>query len=71
MLRSLFGFATLAVVALVGLKLIFALLGGILGLLGTVLWFAFLGWIFYVLLRIIAPDTAARLREMISGKPAY
>ena len=40
------------------------------GLLGTILWLAFVGFVIYLLLKIIAPDTAARVREMIAGRPA-
>lgn len=70
MIRSVAGFAGFAVVALIGLKLIMGLIGGILSLVVTVLWFAFWGWIFYMILKVISPDTASRLREMITGKPA-
>ncbi len=70
MIRSVAGFAGFAVVALIGLKLIMGLIGGILSLVVTVLWFAFWGWIFYMILKVISPDTANRLREMITGKPA-
>ncbi|MFN2317836.1 MAG: hypothetical protein ABR551_09810 [Gemmatimonadales bacterium] len=70
MIRSVAGFAGFAIVALIGLKLIMGLIGGILSLVVTVLWFAFWGWIFYMILKMISPDTARSLREMITGKPA-
>ena len=37
------------------------------GLVATVLWFAFLGFVIYFVLKLIAPGTAARVREMIAG----
>jgi len=70
MIRSVAGFAGFAVVALIGLKLIMGLLGGLLSIVMTVLWFAFWGWVFYMILKVVSPDTATRLREMITGKPA-
>jgi O-antigen ligase len=42
----------------------------VIGLLGTVLWLALVGFVIYLLLKIIAPGTAARVREMIAGRPA-
>lgn len=70
MLRTLAGFALFALVAIVAFKLLVGLFGAIVGVLMSVLWFAFLGWLFYLALKILAPETAARLREMITGKPA-
>jgi len=68
MFRNLFGFAVFAVVTIFLLKVVFSLFGLILGLLGAVLWFAFVGFMIYLVLRVFAPDTAARVREMIAGE---
>lgn len=68
MIRSVAGFAGFAVVALIGLKLIMGLIGGIMSLVVTVLWFAFWGWIFYLILKVLSPSTASRLREVVTGK---
>lgn len=67
MLRKILGFAVFAVVALFLLKVVFGLFGLVIGLLGAVLWFAFLGFVIYLILKIFAPETAARVREMIAG----
>jgi hypothetical protein len=67
MLRNVVGFAVFAVITVFLLKLVFGLFGLMLGLLATVLWFAFLGFVIYLVLKLIAPDTAARVREMIAG----
>ena len=67
MLRNLFGFAVLAVVTVFLLKVVFSLFGLVLGLLGAVLWFAFVGFMIYLVLKVFAPETAARVREMIAG----
>jgi hypothetical protein len=68
MLRNLFGFAVFAVVTVFLLKVVFGLFGLVLGLLGAVLWFAFVGFIIYLVLKLFAPATAARVREMIAGQ---
>jgi uncharacterized membrane protein len=70
MFRSILGFAVLAVVAWLGLKILFGLMGGLIGLAGTILWLAALGFIFYMVLRVISPSTADKVREMIKGRPA-
>jgi hypothetical protein len=68
MLRNVFGFAMFAVVTIFLLKLVFGLFGLVLGLLASVLWFAFLGFVIYMVLKLLAPGTAARVREMIAGQ---
>ena len=68
MLRSILGFAVFAVVAWIGLKLVFGLLGGLIGIAMTVLWLAAIGFLFYLALRIISPSTADRLRDVIKGR---
>jgi hypothetical protein len=68
MLRNLFGFAVLAVVTVFLLKVVFTLFGLVLGLLGAVIWFAFVGFMIYLVLKLFAPETAARVREVIAGE---
>jgi uncharacterized membrane protein YGL010W len=68
MLRNLFGFAVMAVVTIFLLKVVFSLFGLVLGLLAAVLWFAFVGFMIYLVLKVFAPATAARVREMIAGE---
>jgi hypothetical protein len=70
MIRKLLGFAIFAVVAIFLLKVLFGLFGLVIGLLGAILWFALVGFLIYLILKIVAPDTAARVREMIVGRPA-
>lgn len=69
MLRSILGFALFAVLAWLGLKIVFGVLGGLIGLAMTLLWLAALGFIFYLVLRVISPSTADKVREMIKGRP--
>lgn len=68
MFRSILGFAVLAVLAWLGLKLVFGILGSVVGLAMTVLWLAFLGFVVYLALRLVSPSTADRIRDMIKGR---
>jgi hypothetical protein len=67
MLRNLFGFAVFAVLTIFALKVFFALFGLVIGLVVTALWLAFVGFMIYLVLKLVAPGTAARVREMIAG----
>jgi phage shock protein PspC (stress-responsive transcriptional regulator) len=57
-------------VAVVAIKVAFKLLGLAVGLFWTLLWLAFVGFVFYLILRLVSPSTADRVQEMIKGKPA-
>jgi hypothetical protein len=70
MLRSILGFAILAVVAWLALKIFFGLLSGFMGLLVTLLWLAAVGFVVYLVLRVLSPSTANKVRDMIKGRPA-
>lgn len=70
MVRTVGGFAVLAFVAMLGFKLLMGLFGTLLGLLVTLLWWAFLGFVVYTLLKIFAPGLAQRIRETIRGPSA-
>lgn len=68
MLRTLLGYAVLAVIAYVVLKLFFGLLGFAFSLLMTLLWLAAIGFACYLVLKLIAPNTARRVHEAIAGR---
>lgn len=68
MLRNLLGFAVFAIIAMFLLKVFFGLFGLVIGLLGTVLWLALVGFLIYLVLKLFAPETAARVRDMIGGR---
>jgi hypothetical protein len=70
MFRSILGFALLAIVAWLALKLIFGMAGILFGLATTALTLAVIGFFIYIALRIISPSTADRVRDMIKGRPA-
>ncbi|HSD32413.1 MAG TPA: hypothetical protein VLB49_10915 [Gemmatimonadales bacterium] len=68
MFRSILGFAIFAILVWIGLKIIFGLLGGLMSIVGTVLWLAAIGFIFYLVLRVVSPATASKVRDTIKGK---
>ena len=68
MFRSILGFAVFAVVVWIALKIIFALIGGLAGILMSVLTFAAIGFAFYIVLRVISPSTADKIRDTIKGR---
>jgi hypothetical protein len=68
MLRTLLGYAILAVIAYVVLKLFFGLLGFAFSLLITLAWLAAIGFACYLVLKLIAPNVARRVHETIAGR---
>ena len=69
MVRAVVGYSVLAVVGIIALKLLFTLLGLAFKLIWAVLWLAALGFIFYLIIKIISPRTAQKVRDTIQGGP--
>ena len=68
MLRTIFMIGLFALVGLFLLNVLFSILGGLLGtLIGLAIRILIIGAIAYLIIRIVSPDTARRLREMWSG----
>ena len=68
MLRNLVGYAVFAVVALFLIKMAFGLLGIVWSLFWAVVVFAAIGFVFYLILRLISPRSADKVEDMIKGK---
>jgi hypothetical protein len=68
MVRALLGYAVLAIVGIVALKLLFGLLSIAFSLLWVLLWLAALGFVFYIVLKVVSPSTARRVKEKIRGE---
>ncbi|MHB1326942.1 MAG: hypothetical protein ACYC2K_01955 [Gemmatimonadales bacterium] len=68
MVRGLVGFAGFFVLFLVGMKVIGFLIGGVIGLVFNVLWFAFLGWLIYLVIKVVSPSTAQNIRDTVRGR---
>lgn len=69
MIRRILGFAVVAIVALLVLKIALGLLGVLIGLAVSVLVLAAMGYAFYTVLSIVSPSTAERIRQAIRGTP--
>ncbi|GAC1515066.1 MAG: hypothetical protein NVS1B4_04370 [Gemmatimonadaceae bacterium] len=71
MIRTVFTLGVLALAGLFALKLFFGILGGLLGAFLVLLLLAVkivaVGAVVYFAIRIVSPDTAARLREKWFG----
>lgn len=70
MVRGFVGFAGFFVLFMFGMKVIGFLIGGLIGLVLKLVWFAFLGWMIYTIIRVLSPSTADRIRETVRGKPS-
>ncbi|MGE0351802.1 MAG: hypothetical protein AB7I33_01635 [Gemmatimonadales bacterium] len=68
MLRSILGFAILAVLAFFGLNLIFSFFGIIVGLAVKILIWAVIGFGIYLVIKMFSPSTASKVKETVTGK---
>jgi uncharacterized membrane protein len=68
MFRKVLGFAVLAVVAFIVLRLGLWIVRVTLGLAWTVLMLALVGLVIYWVIKLISPSTARRVKDMISGE---
>jgi hypothetical protein len=73
MLRTLFVVGLMALVGLILLKVVFGILPVVLGIFLGLAFLALkilaVGAVAYIVLRLVAPSTARRLRERFSGTP--
>ena len=69
MIRRILGFAVMAIVALVVLKIALGLLGVLIGLAVSLLVLAAMGYVLYLLLRVFSPGAADRVLNVIRGNP--
>lgn len=67
-MQKLLGYSLLAIVGLFLWRVLTGLFGMIIGLLFSLLWLAFVGFIIYLIIRVFSPGTADKIQEMISGK---
>ncbi len=74
MLRTLFTVGLIAMFGLVALKVVFGLLGPLVGLLFMLVGFAIrvllIGAVLYFVVRVISPSTAERIERAVRGKGA-
>ena len=71
MFRTIFAVGVLAILGLIALKFVFGIFGWLVALMFWLLWIAIkiaiMGAIIYLIIRIVSPETARRLRERWNG----
>mgnify|MGYP001555656941 FL=1 len=71
MMRTIFSVGAQAILGLIALKFVFNIFGGLVALLFwlffVALKIAIVGAVIYLIIRIVSPDTARRLREKFNG----
>jgi hypothetical protein len=68
MVRALVGYAVLAIVGIIAIKFLLAAVGIVWQLAWAVLWLALLGFIFYLILKLISPKTARKVKDAVRGE---
>lgn len=68
MFRSLLGYAVLAVVAYFALQIVLGLFGIVVGLIFKLLWLAAIGFIVYLVIRVLSPSTADKIADTMQRK---
>ncbi|MDQ2767045.1 MAG: hypothetical protein M3Y30_07795 [Gemmatimonadota bacterium] len=71
MLRTIFAVGLMAILGLIALKFIFGIFGFLFailfGLFFIALKIALIGFVVYLVIRVLSPDTARRIRQKWSG----
>ena len=68
MVRTIAGYAVVGVVGIIAIKLAFGVVGMVFSLVWMLLMVAGLGFVFYLILRVVNPDAVSKLREKVAGK---
>jgi hypothetical protein len=67
-MRTVLGYAVIAILGFFAIKILFGLLGFAITLLVNLLWLAAIGFVFYLILKVISPGTAQKIHDAIKGK---
>ena len=67
MVRAVVGYAVLAIVGIIAIKFLFAAVGIAWQLAWGIIWLAVLGFIFYLILKVVSPKTARKVKDAVSG----
>ncbi len=68
MARTLTGYAFLGLIGFLGLRLLLGVIGFAVSILWSLLSLAAIGFVCYLILRIVRPDAARRVREWVAGQ---
>jgi predicted lipid-binding transport protein (Tim44 family) len=69
-MRTILGYAVIACIGFFAIKLIFGLLGFAITLLVNLLWLAAIGFVFYLILRVVSPAAAQKIHDAVKGRQA-
>jgi len=67
-MRTILGYAIIAIIGFFAIKVVFGLLGFAVTLLVNLLWLAALGFVLYLVLKVVSPSTAEKIHDAIKGK---
>jgi hypothetical protein len=67
MVRTVVGYSILAVIGVMAIKLLLGIAGFAFSLLSSLLWLVAIGFLIYLVLKVISPKTASKVKEAING----
>ncbi len=67
-MRTILGYAIIAIIGFFAIKVVFGLLGFAVTLLINLLWLAAVGFVLYLVLKVVSPGTAQKIHDAIKGK---
>jgi hypothetical protein len=67
-MRTILGYAIIAIIGFFAIKVVFGLFGFAVTLLINLLWLAAIGFVLYLVLKVISPGTAEKIHDAIKGK---
>ena len=67
MIRTIAGYAFFGIIGVIAFKLLLGVVGLVFSLLWTLVSLAAIGFLFYLILRLVNPGAARRMRDKVSG----
>ena len=67
-MRTILGYAVIAIIGFFAIKVVFGLFGFAITLLINLLWLAAVGFVLYLVLKVISPGTAQKIHDAVKGK---
>jgi hypothetical protein len=67
-MRTILGYAVIAIIGFFAIKVAFGLLGFAITLLVNLLWLAAIGFVIYLVLKAISPATAEKIHDAVKGR---
>jgi hypothetical protein len=67
-MRTILGYAVIAIIGFFAIKVLFGLLGFAITLLVNLLWLAAIGFVLYLVLKVVSPRTAEKIHDAVKGR---